>query len=435
VLGRSVTLNLGGQLGTLAVGFATSVLLARWLGPADRGLLALLISVAGVTVVVAGLGLPLAVLYHASRRETPQGALLGDVLAYAGALALVLVPGAWLLREPIADLLSRGRGDDLWVLAAALVPLLFLDHATRNQLAGQLRFGRSNVLGIGSSAVTLVAVVVLLGALGAGVGGGLVAAALGPAVAVAAACTLVLRTARLALDGALLRRLADYGRRVQLGSLFHVLNLRLDVLVLQAFRPLRDVGIYVAAQVVAELVLALARGFHASVVPLVAGTDEHEERARTTEAALGHHAVLALAAVLGNAVFGPLVILLYGDDFHPALLPFFVLLPGMWFLGTATVVGGDLRGRGRPGLASALTGLAVALTLALDLALIPPFGVAGAAVASLVAYTVYGIGSLVVLARVTGIPLRRLAVPRREDLRAYGAALRRLRRGAGRSAG
>jgi Na+-driven multidrug efflux pump len=105
----------------------------------------------------------------------------------------------------------------------------------------------------------------------------------------------------------------------------------------------------------------------------------------------------------------------------------FVLLPAMWFLGAGKVVAGDLRGRGLPGLSSKLAGISMVVTVALDFALIPPFGVMGAALASLVAYTVYGATSLVALARVVALPLHELVVPTREDLALYPRALRRLR--------
>jgi Na+-driven multidrug efflux pump len=95
-----------------------------------------------------------------------------------------------------------------------------------------------------------------------------------------------------------------------------------------------------------------------------------------------------------------------------------VLLPGMWFLGTGTVITNDLRGRDRPGTASMLAGLAVFVTVVLDLTLIPPFGVIGAAIASDCAYAAFGIASLVVLARIVGVPVRVL-LPTLRDIGVY----------------
>ena len=59
------------------------------------------------------------------------------------------------------------------------------------------------------------------------------------------------------------------------------------------------------------------------------------------------------------------------------------------------MVTGDLRGRGRPGVSSLLAGLTAIVTVGLDLLLIPAYGANGAALASAVAYTVFGVGSLV----------------------------------------
>ena len=423
MLARSVAFNLAGQLGSLAIGFVSSIVLARLLGPADRGLLALLISVSELTFVLAGLGLPLAVMFFASRAAPQTAALLGNSLAYGIGLFAVLVPAFFLLREPLGDAFARGEGGSAWALVAAIVSLNFLNWTTRNQLVGGLRFGLSNLLVVASKAMTLLGVVILVGLLDWGVTGGLVATGLGSLLSIAASLSVLLRHARPELDGDLFRRMVSYGVRVQAGAFFSTVNTRLDVLVLQAFRPLASVGYYVVAQVVAELVIVLARAFQGSVLPLVA---REEGRGETTAVALRHHSFLAAVAVLVNAGFGTLVILYaYGDEFRPALEPMLILLPAMWFLGTGNVVASDLGGRGRPGTSSALAALAAGLTLVLDLILIPPYGVNGAAVASVCAYAVYGTASLVVLSRISGIPVRDLVVTRRDDLRAYGRLLRR----------
>ena len=88
------------------------------------------------------------------------------------------------------------------------------------------------------------------------------------------------------------------------------------------------------------------------------------------------------------------------------------------------LIANDLNGRGRPGLASTLSGAAVCITIALDLILIPSLGAAGAALGSLVAYTLFGIGSIWAECRISGIPLREF-VPRRSDITPYALAVRR----------
>jgi O-antigen/teichoic acid export membrane protein len=427
-------LNVAGQGGGFAVAFFSAIILARALGPSDRGLLAIMAVITTVALAAAGGGLQVAVQYYAGRRETPQPGLLGNTLAYGGVLAAVFVPLVFVLHGPIADAFAHGRGGLVWMLAALLVPLTFLDYSTAGQLCGRLEFGLWNALLVAARIASLVAVIVLVLGLGLGVAGGVLATATGSIVVVCVATARILRDGRPRIDLRLFRRSVRYGTKAQVGAFFQLINFRLDVLVLSLFVPLTSVGHYAVAQTLAELVTYLGVAFQISVLPILARADgEDAAAAETSGTALRHHSLLALVLVLANAIFAPLVLLFgYGHAFRPALVPLLVLLPGMWFMGTGSLVVGDLRGRGRPGLASAVKGGAALVTIGLDLALIPAFGVVGAAVASSLAYAAFGIGSLVVLSRLARVPIRRLAVPTRHDLALYrrvgSTLLGRLRR-------
>jgi O-antigen/teichoic acid export membrane protein len=424
MLARSLTINFVGSVASLVLGFVGSALIARWLGPSDRGLLALLQSVAMFGWTVTGVGVPMAVLYHASRPGASVQRLLGTSLVMASALAVVLIPAAALAAPHLSDWLTHGRGESLWPLAAVIVPVLFFDTATHNQLLARLQFGRVNALSIAGKAATVLLAVVLVGIAGYGVAGGLVAMLGASAVMIAGSLWVLLREGAPRFSAPVLRMLVRYGLRSQATNIFQSFNYRLDVIVLQFFRPLSDIGYYVVAQVIAELVLVLADSFQSSIVPLVAGS-EGTSRDRTTKLAVRHHALLALGACIANAGLGTALILFgYGSAYSPAVVPMLVLLPGIWWLGMGSVVTSDLRGRGRPGTASIVSGVALVATVGLDLALIPPFGVLGAAVASVITYTLQGILSLVVLSRVSGMSVRTLVLPERADLAAYPAALR-----------
>jgi len=436
VLARAVGLNVAGQAGGFVIAFFSAILLARTLGPSDRGLLAIMVVISTVVLAVFGAGLQVAVQYYAGRRETPRGTLLGNSFAYAGLLALVVVPAFMVFHEQIADAFAHGRGGLVWVLAAVLVPLTFLDFSTAGQLCGRLEFGLWNTLLIASRAASLAAVVVLVSGLGLGVAGGVLATAAGSVVVVTVATAHLLRHGRPRVDLGVFRACVRYGTKAQIGAFFQFLNFRLDVLVLSMFASLSSVGHYAVAQTLAELVAYLGIAFQISLLPILARSDGADQ-AQTSTSAVRHHSLLALVLVLANAIFAPIVLLVgYGDAFRPALVPLFILIPGMWFMGTGSLVVGDMRGRGRPGLASAVKGTAAVVTIVLDVALIPTFGVVGAAIASTLAYVCFGTVSLVVLSRVSGIPVRALAIPTRDDLAAYPRAARTLlgrwRRTAGR---
>jgi O-antigen/teichoic acid export membrane protein len=425
-LARSVTLNVLGRGGNLVIGFVASVALARLLGPADRGLLGLMSSAIQLGLVLTTLGVPVAIVYLASRRDADHGGLLGNSLVQAAVLSVVLVPLALVFHQEIADALGDGKGGLTWVLVAAAVVVTFLDWTTHGQIQGMLLFARFGALLIVSRIASLAAVIVLIGALGLGVAGGVLATVLGSVVMIGGSLGPVLARGRPTLNLRLWRETVRYGFRVQIFSMLQLANGRLDVVVLQLYRPLSQVGYYVIAQTVAELVINLAISFQGAIMPLVSHYEGDERAATTSVNSVKHYGILGAVAVVGNAIAGPLVIFVaYGTNFAPAIVPMLILLPGIWWLGLGVAIQGDLSGRGRPGLSSALAGLAAVVTVALDFTLIPAFGADGAAFASVAAYTTFGVASLIALKRVTGIPVRALIVPTREDLGAYRSVLRR----------
>lgn len=429
ILARFVTWNVLGSATSLVIGFIASVALARWLGPSDRGLLALMLSAGSLALVLTAIGLPISVVYFAARRYEDGPAILGNCLAHTAVLAVILIGGATLFHQPLADAFGHGQGGRVWILAAALVPITFLDWTTHSQLQGTLQFGRFNVLLVAQRLAYALGVLVLLGIIDLGVSSGLIATGLGSGVMIAGSMIPILRLGRPRLDFGLMRRMFRYGFKAQIGSILQLANGRLDVIILQLFRPLNEVGYYVVAQSVAELVIQVAGAFQWSNMALVSRDHGADQQAATTSFAIRNHALVSAIASLGNIVFGALLITFaYGKPFHPAIVPMIILIPGVWLLGIGFVAQGDLGGRGRPGLASTLAGVAAVVTVILDFALIPPFGVIGAAIASVCAYATLGISSLVTLQRISGIPIRQLAVPTRADFGGYAALLRRVTR-------
>ena len=389
---------------TLAIGYIASILLARSLGPAGRGLIAVMQADVGLVVSLAGLGTPAAITYFASRRLRHQAALSGFALIYGCVLgvlsfATVLVAGGW-----IADHQGRGFDHRLWWLVAALIPLMYIEFFATSLLNARRAFSLSNRLNILGRVGTLVATASLVTGLRWGIAGGLIAASMISLVKIAGSvptfAQIGLRLPSPHLVGATL----SYGWRVAIGQMFRFFSGRFDVLVLSWLAPLATVGTYAIAQTVAELVLIIPQSFGFVLMPMVAAGEDHR-----AAPALRLAGTLALLGVLAVALAGPVMIVVgFGDAFRGALVPFFILLPGIWMLAYGNICSFVLAAKKRPLSSSLLAGAAAVLTVILDLALIPPFGAVGGAIASTAAYSLFGIASLVAVARVVAAPVWRL---------------------------
>ena len=110
------------------------------------------------------------------------------------------------------------------------------------------------------------------------------------------------------------------------------------------------------------------------------------EASRNTAALLPRAFLLTVLAAVPLAAAVPLLPLVYGPAFSAAVIPALILLGGLVGEGVAGVVSAYLYGVGRPGANSLGVGVAVLVTVVLDLTLIPRYHVIGASVASAAAY-------------------------------------------------
>jgi O-antigen/teichoic acid export membrane protein len=179
-----------------------------------------------------------------------------------------------------------------------------------------------------------------------------------------------------------------------------------DVLLLSLLASPEHVGIYFAA----ARCLALA-GFVAYAMTLVAGRRFALDLAGRSRADLQRNIVQSsrmtfwatLASVTLALVAGPVLLAAFGPEFVFGMPVMFVLGAGMVLRSLAGQAGEVLivTGRQREGLVIGLVALVV--TLVAGLALIPGFGLVGAAVAGALGMVCRTVGMVVVLARAEGL--------------------------------
>ena len=416
----------GANLAGLAVGYVGSVLLARFLGPSSRGLLATMQTAAALAVTVLAVGTPQAANFLGSRRAANRPPLLGNGFVQTGVLTALALAAGIVLAGPLTHAVSPDYDSRLWLGAALLVPLTFLDFYVSNLLFARLALGTLNAIAILARLATVVTTVLFVGLLPWGVAGGLISVAAASLVMIVVGLSVLLPDG-VAFDRTLVGPTLRYGARVSIGGLLNAVNGRFDLLVLAKLAPLSTVGLYAISQIVAELIMLVPRSLGKVLMPTVAAGGAEDRLSAPTIRLNGS---LTLVAILGATILGPgLIHFGYGSDFNGAIVPFLLLLPGIWFLSAGGLIGDALRGRGYPGTVSALAAVEVVVTIALDLLLIPPFGAVGGAIASSFAYATFGVGSIVVLARQDGVsPLSLVVTTPAETSLAVRQLAGRLRR-------
>jgi O-antigen/teichoic acid export membrane protein len=387
-----IAANLLARLGAIGSLTLASLLVARIAGPAGVGALVLLRVLPWLVGLVLSSGLYGAAPYFLSgpgRAEPRYRATMAAIVAAAGVAGAVL----WIAASPLfGPLLFPQLSTALLVLAGVSVLTQALETAAMacsqgfddlpgaNRLIFLEEFLFVPIFGLlllaGSEPYLAMVVALLLGDL----------------------ANAILGWARLARRGfftgagrpsmRLAREVAAYGFRAQLGTIALLLNARLDFALVGALLGPASLGIYAVASRYAELLRLPALAMNYVLFPAYArdGGALATERIRAMLPRIGW---IPAAVAVPMALAAPLVLpLVFGRPFSAAVTPAWVLLVGLAGGGIIGVIGAYLSGVGRPGLYSASLAAGLPVTVALDLLLIPPFGVIGAAAASAVAYLV-----------------------------------------------
>jgi O-antigen/teichoic acid export membrane protein len=414
-----IAANLAARVGAIAALSLTSLLVARVVGPAGVGTLVLLRVLPWLAGLLLGSGCYGAAPYFLSgphRAEPRYRATIPAMTLAAGATGALL----WAAAAPI---LQRHFFTELSVtlvaVAGVTVVTQVLESTAKACSQGFDDLGGSNRI-IVLEELLFLPVYGLFLLLGVDPYVGMV-----PALALADLLTAGPGWFRLWRRGffagagrpslALARRVAAFGFRAQLGTIALLLNARLDFAIVGALVGPAALGIYAVASRYAELVRLPSLAMNYVLYPSYArdGGKLAADRARAMIRRIGW---IPAAVAVPMALAGPLILpLVFGPQFRAAAAPAAVLLGGLVLAGVSGIVSAYFSGSGRPGLTSMAIAAGLPVTIGLDLLLIPPFGVMGAAVASAVAYLVTAGVLLACFRAVAAAPVEAAGTPSRQE--------------------
>jgi O-antigen/teichoic acid export membrane protein len=417
--GADVALLAAARLATVVAFFGVSVVGARLLSPEALGSAAVGQTIGMIAALVANGGLNIATIYFLQQRPDERGALVQRLgaLAIGGSTVAVVLVG---ISAPIV--MGSVVADDAWPLmgaAAAMGAAMIAFEFAGALLLGLGRAGGFTIMELVRGIGSLAAVTILLAGPWREDGGFVLGLGLGYAAAALLGLVGTRRSGlslRPSFDAAFTAEALSFGLKGQVGNIFQFLGVRLDLLLVPALLDLRAAGIYVIAVRMSDVVGQAATAASSLVFPRVAGQLEAGSTLLTERATRMILIVVAASALVLGVAGETVLRIAFGSIYATGTVALLVLLVATLPLSLGRLVAADLKGRGRPDLVSWAALLTVVATVAADLALIPLLGIEGAALASVIAYTVSAAALLIGYRSVTGGRLSAL-VPRPSDVR------------------
>lgn len=370
--------------------FAFALLVARLAGPSARGAVAFVTAIPLLLAYASTLGLDAANLFHSGAEPEVRPALVTTSVIVCLLAGTALAGVAWTVFELRPDWVPGSDTGGLLEAGLAITGIMTVQIALDAALIGSGNAPAANLVRI----VTPVAAVGLYAASAVVLDrSGATAAVAAWIVSRVAGCVLAFAFSarRIGLAGigrfrSTAPRLLRYGLPAHVGALADLPIRRFDTLMLGATRTAAELGIYTAAVNGAEVMFYLPTAVSAVLLPAAASMDAGAARALTRKVLMIVVAATTLAAAFVFLAAPLLVRVLFGPEFSDSVLPLRILAVALIGTSMRIVLRSALLSQRRQGLSSAMAVVTLVAIVVLDVVLIPRYGAAGAAAASVGAY-------------------------------------------------
>jgi O-antigen/teichoic acid export membrane protein len=420
------------RVSQFVLGLAVSLALARLLGPDGRGQYAVAILLPGTLYALATFGLPSSTTFYSGRGRSLRSLRRVTLAMVAAASVWLVVLGLIAIPLLETNLLSAAP-DSLLRLILIAIPFQF-----GAGLMGCILFGRQRVRGynmvmVAQAGVLFVLVILLVGFLRLGVYGAVyafLATTVGASVAVFLELSRAVAADEPSREPVHYRELLTYGMKLYPSVITSFFNFRADVFLLSwLLASDSQIGFYVVAVSLAEMTFYVPDSVSAIFFPRVAATTREDADASAAQVS---RITLLLTVAVALAIIPAALVVFHTilPDYTASIPALLVLLPGVVSLSVSKVLAGYLTGSGKPLPVGVAATVAVVANIAVNIVVIPVWGIVGASAASLLSYSLNAVILVFFSSRASGHSPLDFVVPRPADVRrltglalTYGRAL------------
>ena len=397
---RGWAVVMGGNVGRMALSFVASVLVARALGPAALGVYAVLGAAVAIAGVVADMGLTVTTVKRVAavwpgqpdlarqRGRVASWLRVGAAFLFFGLASLLAVP----IANQILGLSEVPNAPTLFLLAMAGMVAVALSGAASTLLQATKHFGRLSTMSLVNAGLTTVLALLLFATGRLNLVSALVVLGIGTSLA-----SMIVGYRLLPGNWSLWRppanrvlrqegaALFQFSRWLWLASLFSVVMLQIDVIMVNRLTVAAAAGMYALALNLARKADVVNHSLYTALLPAASSLVDREAIVNYLKNSMKRSGLIALGLLVLIPLAGPLIRFFYGPEYTPAIGLFRLLLLMVIFDTFALPIILLVFPLERPKLYAASFALQVLVLVSLAAWLIPQMGPSGAAVAKIMA--------------------------------------------------
>ena len=378
---------------------AISILVARILGPSDRGIYAFVLLLGQSLLPILFLGFGVGTLFMiSSERFKAKDVTISCLIIGLGKGILISLLLYVLWKNQWLGQTAKEVPADVMLPILAVLPLSGVWSISQQIFKGNSQFGVVNLMTLGTASLNAIFLTIFVLILKWSIRGAVIAIISQQIITNTFVLFMLVRNfrprLRISLD--FIKASYGYGIKGWVGNMASRANEKFDQLILSFFASSTLLGYYA----IAFSLVRFCGYFPQAVTPvlfnIVARTKDLKKSA--VLAAQVHRAMLITVGVMALFLAATgywLIPLLYGEAYKAAFIPFLILLPGMFaYMASRRVINKFLGANGYPEKMSIVEGSGALVGMILYFLLIPVFDINGAALGSTVAYIVSALVAL-----------------------------------------
>ena len=382
---------------SLPIGFVITVALGRYLGAGDLGLYRMTSTIYGLAMLGAAIGIPGTMIKYVAefkedRNKFNQVVSSGVITSFF--LGIVFIPLFYFSSGLFTEIFNMPGLSGLIKILSLVFPFALVNGALLGLLNG-IREMKKHAIAMIIQSVLMVIVTVALIYYGFGVSG----AVIGIVLSSVGNCLFLILVSRNYFKITFseyvptTKNMLRFGVQIFGAEATTMINYQADTLLIGYFLTVTDVGYYAVAVGLSRFFWLIPQAIQKITYPATSDYWANNNRSalnKMIDKSMKYTACILLPIGLGVGFFAKeIVTLIFGEGFIYAVLPLQILIVGTVFFGIAIkAIGGTLPAAGRPDLDLKVASISAVLNIVLNVALIPLFGIVGAAIATAISLSV-----------------------------------------------
>lgn len=387
---KNIIQNLGANLLITILGLVGSIILARWLGPSQRGVFAAIILIPTILQYFVNFGLSSATIYFTAQPNSDKNAiwsnliLIGFIQSVIGILVGYFIITLYLQKYGL-EIIRHGN------LYLFTIPLGLIGMYATYILQGASYFSITNLLKCIVPSGYCIGIIWLrfkqILTIENLVYVQLLIQFSYLIIAVFLLHRILLNQFVFKIEYKSVRQMLKYSVKVWFGDISQLANSRIDQFLIGGFLSSRDLGIYTVAVSVARFTSIFADAITAIMLPLIAGKNSFQEKVKEMLNFFKNYWIFSVVFHLIFALSLPTIIpLVFGNAYSESIIISQILVVGNLFVNAKVVLGGGIMGMGFPAIMSYVEFIGMIILLIFSTLLLKMFGLVGVSTAITFSY-------------------------------------------------